>query len=161
MTGLRLDAVVLPGQDAELIRYPLDEIWLRAAGHGEIQVADYRSEDREGGPAHFHPWDEAQIVVEGVAEFRIGGGDWVRGGSGTVQLLPKGVPHSIRVPEGTARIIQVSVGAPYDAFARDMARLIASGAPLAEIVAVAKSHGVEVVDPSSQEWLLTWRGSDA
>jgi mannose-6-phosphate isomerase-like protein (cupin superfamily) len=160
MTGLRLDAVVLLGQDAELIRYPLDQIWLRAAGHGEIQVADYRSEDREGGPAHLHPWDEAQIVVEGVAEFRIGAGDWVRGGSGTVQLLPKGVPHSIRVPEGTARIIQVSVGAPYDGFARDMARLIAGGAPLDEIVAVAKSHGVEVVDPSSQEWLATWRKSD-
>jgi mannose-6-phosphate isomerase-like protein (cupin superfamily) len=160
MTGLRLDAVVLRGQDAELIRYPLDEIWLRATGHGDIQVADYRSEDREGGPAHLHPWDEAQIVVEGVAEFRIGGGDWVRGGSGTVQLLPKGVPHSIRIPEGTARIIQVSVGAPYDAFARDMARLIAGGAPLDEIVAVAKSHGVEVVDPSSQEWLTTWRETE-
>jgi hypothetical protein len=36
------------------------------------------------------PWDEAQIVVEGEAEFRIGAGDWVRGGSGTVQLLPRG-----------------------------------------------------------------------
>jgi Cupin domain len=160
MTGLRLDAVVLRGEDAELIRYPLDEIWLRAAGHGEIRVADYRSKDREGGPLHLHPWDEAQIVVEGVAEFRIGAGDWVRGGSGTVQPLPKGVPHSIRIPEGAARIIQVSVGAPYDAFARDMARLIAGGAPLDEIVAVAKSHGVEVVDPSSKEWLATWRQTD-
>ena len=52
------------------------------AGHGDIQVADYRSEDREGGPVHLHPWDEAQVVVEGVAEFRIGADDWVRGGSG-------------------------------------------------------------------------------
>ena len=161
MTGLNLDAVVLSGEDAELIRYPLDQIWLRAAGHGDIQVADYRSEDREGGPSHLHPWDEAQIVVEGVAEFRIGAGDWIRGGSGTVQLLPSGVPHSIRVPEGTARIIQVSIGAPYDAFARDVARLIAAGAPLDEIVEVAASHGVKVVDPSSREWLTTWRASAA
>ena len=84
MTGLRRDAVVLRGDDAELIRYPFDEIWLRAAGHGDIQVADYRSEDREGGPVHLHPWDEAQIVVEGVAEFRIGADDWVRGGSDMV-----------------------------------------------------------------------------
>jgi hypothetical protein len=38
-----------------------------------------------------------------------------------------------------------------------MARLIAGGAPLDEIVAVAKNHGVQVVDPSSQEWLTTWR----
>src|SRR5688572_6118783 len=109
VTGLQVDAVVLPGQNAELIRYPSDEIWLRAAGHGDIQVADYRSDDRDGPPAHSHPWDEAQIVVEGEAEFRIGDGAWIRGGSGTVQLLPRGVPHAIRVPEGSARIIQVSI----------------------------------------------------
>ena len=61
-----------------------------------------------------------------------------------MQLLPKGVPHAIRVPEGSARIIQVSIGAPYDAFARDMARLMAAGAPLDEIVEVASCHGVRV-----------------
>jgi hypothetical protein len=33
-----------------------------------------------------------------MAEFRIGDGDWVRGGSGTVQALPCGVAHAIRVP---------------------------------------------------------------
>jgi hypothetical protein len=136
--------VVLLGHHAELIRYPSDEIWLRAAGHGDIQVADYRSDDRDGPPAHSHPWDEAQIVVDGEAEFRIGDGPWIRGGSGTVQLLPRGVPHAIRVPEGTARIIQVSIGAPYDAFARDMARLMAAGAPLDEIADVAAKHGVRL-----------------
>src|SRR5688572_26647064 len=94
MSDLRVDAVVLLGDQAGLIRYPTDEIWLRAVGHGDIQVADYRSEDRHGPPAHSHPWDEAQIVVEGEAEFRIGDGDWIRGGSGSVQLLPKGVPHT-------------------------------------------------------------------
>jgi hypothetical protein len=75
VTGLRVDAAVLLGQDAELIRYPSDEIWLRAAGHGDIQV---------------------------------------------------------------------SIGAPYDAFARDMARLFAAGAPLEEIAQVAAGHGVRL-----------------
>jgi hypothetical protein len=59
-----------------------------------------------------------------------------------VQLLPKGIPHAIRVPEGIARIIQVSIGPPYDAFARDMARLQAAGAPLEEIFEAAGRHGV-------------------
>ena len=144
MAELRLDAVVLPGDEAELVRYPADEIWLRAAGHGDVQVADYRSEDRDGPPAHSHPWDEAQIVVDGVAEFRIGDGDWVRGGSGTVQLLPRGVPHAIRIPSGSARLIQVSIGPPYDGFARDMARLFTAGAPLAEIAETANRHGVRL-----------------
>jgi hypothetical protein len=140
-----MDPVVLLGEDAELIRYPADEIWLRAVGHGDVQVADYRSEDRDGPPAHSHPWDEVQIVVEGQAEFRIGDGDWIRGGSGSVQLLPRGVAHAIRVPDGVARIIQVSIGAPYDGFARDMARLMAAGVGLDEIVQAARRHGVQPV----------------
>ena len=148
MADLHLEPVVLPGDDAELIRYPADEIWLRAAGHGDVQVADYRSEDRDGPPAHSHPWDEVQVVVEGEAEFRIGDGDWVRGGSGTVQLLPHGVAHAIRIPHGTARLIQVSIGAPYDAFAREMARLFSAGAPLAEIAEAASRFGVGLASPA-------------
>jgi quercetin dioxygenase-like cupin family protein len=144
VTDLHLEPVVLPGEQAELVRYPADQIWLRAAGHGDVQVADYTSTDREGPPAHSHPWDEAQIVVDGEAEFRIGDGDWVRGGSGTVQLLPRGVPHAIRIPTGSARLIQVSIGAPYDGFAREMARLFAAGAPLAEIAQAAERHGVKL-----------------
>lgn len=141
MSGLDVDAVVVPGDRAERIDYPADTIWLRAVGHGDIQVADYTSTDRDGPPVHAHPWDEAQIVVEGEVEFLVGD-RWTGGGSGTVQLLPRGVPHSVRVPSGTARIIQVSVGPPYDGFARDMARLLAAGASLPEIVDVAGRHGV-------------------
>ena len=144
MTRLRLEPAILLGEDAELVNYPADEIWLRAVGHGEVQVADYRSEDRDGPPAHSHPWDEVQIVVEGEAEFRIADDDWVRGRSGTVQLLPQGVPHCIRVPEGVARIIQVSIGAPYDAFAREMATAFRDGAPLDQIVEAAARHGVRL-----------------
>jgi quercetin dioxygenase-like cupin family protein len=143
MTGLHLDAVVIPGDQAERIDYPDDMIWLRAVGHGDIQVADYTSTDREGPPAHSHPWDEVQIVVDGEAEFFLGD-TWRGGGSGTIQLLPRGIAHSVRVPAGTARILQVSVGAPYDGFARDMARLFAAGAPLAQIVEVAGRHGVRL-----------------
>ncbi|CRK60726.1 hypothetical protein [Alloactinosynnema sp. L-07] len=143
MTDLTIDAVVIPGDQAERVDYPDDTIWLRAVGHGDIQVADYTSTDRDGPPAHSHPWDEAQIVVEGEVEFLIGD-RWQGGGSGTVQLLPRGVAHSVRVPAGTARILQVSVGAPYDGLARDMARLFAAGASLAEIVEVAGQHGVKL-----------------
>lgn len=142
MAEIRIDPVVLPGDAAELISYPDDEIWLRAAGHGDIQVADYTSTDREGPPMHRHPWDEAQIVVSGYAEFRIGDDDWVGGGSGTVQLLPRGIPHSVRIPQGEARLIQVSIGPPYDGFARAMSALFAEGAPLPRIAARAAGYGV-------------------
>lgn len=143
MTGLHIDTVVLPGHTAEHVDYPADTIWLRAVGHGDIQVADYTSTDREGPPVHRHPWDELQIVVDGYVEFLVDR-TWQGGGSGTVQLLPRGAAHSVRVPSGTARIIQVSIGPPYDGFAKDMARLFAARAPLEEVVAAANAHGVEL-----------------
>jgi quercetin dioxygenase-like cupin family protein len=140
--GLDMEPVVLLGSDSEEVLYPADTIWLRAAGHGELQVAEYVSEDRDGPPAHAHPWDEAQIVADGEVEFRVGDEDWVHAGPGSVQLLPRGVRHTLRVPVGRARLFQVSIGPPYDGFARDMARLFAAGAPLEEVVGVAGRHGV-------------------
>lgn len=143
MEPLRIDTVVLPGEAAERVDYPDDVIMLRAVGHGDIQVADYTSTDRDGPPAHSHPWDEVQIVVDGTAEFLVDG-RWQGGGPGTVQLLARGRPHSVRVPDGTARILQVSIGPPYDGFARDMARLFAAGAGLDEIVDAAGRHGIRL-----------------
>ncbi len=61
-----------------------------------------------------------------------------------MQLLPSGVSHAIRVPEGSARIIQVSIGTPYDGFAREMARLFGEGAPLEQVAEAAGRHGVRL-----------------
>lgn len=43
----------------------------------------------------------------------------------------------------------VTIGAPYDAFARDMASLFATGAPLAEVARVAATHGVGLAGEST------------
>ena len=50
--------------------------------------------------------------------------------------------HAIRIPEGEARLIQVSIGPPYDGFARAMAALFSEGASLESIAAAAAEHGV-------------------
>jgi hypothetical protein len=62
-------ADVIDGGSFETVRYPSDEIRLRATGRGDIEVIDYISTDREGPPAHSHPWDEVEFVIEGEAEF--------------------------------------------------------------------------------------------
>jgi quercetin dioxygenase-like cupin family protein len=82
-----------------------------------VQVIEYSSTDREGPPPHFHPWHEVEFVIEGEVEFYVNG-EWTRGGPGTVQMLPAGASHSVRVPAGTARLLYVTIGAPYDGMAR-------------------------------------------
>ena len=70
-------------------------------------------------------------------------GAWVRGGPGTVRMLAAGSAHSVRVPNGTARVLMVTVGVPFDAFARELAALYTAGpADLRRVVEVAGRHGV-------------------
>ena len=72
-------------------------------------------------------------------------GVWTRGGPGTVQMLPSGVAHSVRVPEGEARLLMVTMGAPFDGFCRALAALHASGdAAPAAVVQVANRYGVRL-----------------
>lgn len=107
-------------------------------------MVEYYSTDRDGPPAHYHPWHEVEVVVEGEAEFYLHG-QWTRGGPGTVQMLPAGVAHSVRVPNGSARLLYVTIGDPYDGMAREMAALYAAGqVDGVNIVAVANRHGVRL-----------------
>ena len=101
MTGVRMEAGVVPGSSSSLIEDPDDQIWIRAAGMGEVQVVEFWSTDREGPPAHYHPWDEIELVIEGEVGFQVDG-KWSQGGPGTVQLLARSVSHAVRVPVGTA-----------------------------------------------------------
>ncbi len=133
--------VVTPDQ-FEIVRYPDDEILLRNV-EGSIQVVEYTSSDRGGPPAHRHPWHEVEYVIDGEAEFQIDGGPWQRVGPGGLQMLAAGSAHSVRVPEGTARLLMVTVGAPYDGFARAMASLFKrDDYAVEELLATAAKFGV-------------------
>lgn len=142
MNNVEMMAGVVRGE--EVIEYPTDVIYLRGVNHGNVQVIEYFSTDRSGPPLHAHAWDEIEIVVDGVVEFHVGN-ETVSGGPGTVQFLPAGIPHAVRVPDGEARLIYVTIGPPYDQFARDMARMLADGSPMAEVAARAADHGVRLV----------------
>ena len=139
MNHVEMHAGVVRGE--ETIRYPSDEIHLRGVGHGNVQVAEYVSTDRDGSPPHAHEWDEIEVVIDGEVEFTVGN-EVTIAGPGSVQYLPAGMAHTVRVPVGEARVLMVTIGPPYDGFAREMARLFASSAPLADIGAAANRFGV-------------------
>ena len=140
---VHMTAAIIDGNDFETIRYPTDDIHLRVTEGGNVQVVEFESVARDGPPAHHHPWHEIEYVIEGTVEFYVNG-QWQRGGRGTVQMLPPGAAHSVRVPEGKARLLMITIGAPYDGFARDLSALYAAGeANLASIVATANRWGVQ------------------
>ena len=60
MAEIDMPAAVYGGDTFETISYPAHEIRLRVTDAGEVQVAEYRSEDRDGPPAHSHPWHELE-----------------------------------------------------------------------------------------------------
>lgn len=144
MTSVQMTAEIVDGSRFEAVHYPDDEIMLRVTEGGNVQVIEYHSTDREGPPAHYHPWHEIEFVIEGEVEFYLNG-RWTRGGPGTVQMLPAGVAHSVRVPEGKAKLLYVTIGAPYDGFARELSALYASGQVTLEgLVTIANRHGVRL-----------------
>lgn len=146
MIEVQMSAGIISGSDFETVRYPDDEILLRVTNHGNAQVVEYQSTDREGPPAHYHAWDEIEYVIEGEVEFYLNG-EWQRGGPGTVQMLPAGTAHSVRVPSGSARLLMITIGAPFAGFSRELAAFYAQGtASVPNIVAVANRHGVRLED---------------
>ncbi len=149
-TDVQMTAAVIDGQVYETVRYPTDDIHVRVAQDGNVQVVEYESTDRDGPPPHYHPWYEIEYVIEGNVEFYVNG-QWTAGGPGTVQMLPAGASHSVRVPEGAARLLMITIGAPYDGFARDLSALYSSGtADLAGVVAIANRWGVRLEGDSPQ-----------
>lgn len=144
MTDVQMTAGVVPGDQFETIRYPDDEIRLRVTDGGNVQVIEYISTDREGPPRHSHQWHEVEVVIEGQVDFYVNG-VWTRGGPGTVQMLPAGATHSVRVPEGTAKLLYVTIGPPYDGLARELAALYASGNVTSTgVVEIAHRHGLKL-----------------
>jgi quercetin dioxygenase-like cupin family protein len=130
------------GDSFELVKYPDDDILLRVTSSGNVQVIEYHSTDREGPPPHHHLWNEVEYVIEGNVEFWLKG-EWIACGPGSVQMLPAGEAHSIRVPAGTAKLLMLTIGAPFDAFSRELGEMYASGnATLDKVVEIASRHGL-------------------
>jgi quercetin dioxygenase-like cupin family protein len=150
LTTVQMTAGIFHGSQYETVRYPDDEILLRVTNAGNVQVTEYISTDRQGPPPHSHLWYEIEYVIEGEVEFYLNG-EWIRGGPGTVQMLPPGVAHAVRVPSGSARLLYVTIGAPYDGLARELSALYARGQASPEnIVAVAHRHGLHLEGEASE-----------
>ena len=124
-----------------------DHLTLRVNGEGgecPVAVVEGVSEDRDWAPFHSHPWDELTYVVEGEIEFRVGD-TRALGAAGTIVALPRAVPHSLRVPTGTARYLMITLGAPSVPFLQEVGEAYAAGPTLERLIEIATRHGVTPV----------------
>jgi mannose-6-phosphate isomerase-like protein (cupin superfamily) len=120
-------------------------LWVNGeSGECPIAVVEGVSEDREWVPFHSHPWDELTYVLAGEIEFRVGDAH-ATGKEGTIVALPRDVPHSLRVPTGTARSLMVTLGAPAIAFLQELGEAYAEGPTLERLIEIAGRHGVKPV----------------
>ena len=136
----RDDAEAFPGSGG-------DHLTLRVNGEGgecPVAVVEGVSEDREWAPFHSHPWDELTYVLDGEIEFRVGG-TRATGKAGTIVALPRDMPHSLRVPTGTARYLMVTLGAPAVSFLQEIGQAYADGPTLEQLIEIAGRHGVKPV----------------
>jgi hypothetical protein len=123
------------GGDSLLVR-------LATAGPCPITLVEDTSTDREWAPPHSHPWDELTYVLDGEMEFTIGA-QTQAGGPGTLVSLPRGVPHTLRVPRGTARFMMLTIGAPSVEFLREVGQVYATGPTLERLFEIAHRHSVK------------------
>jgi quercetin dioxygenase-like cupin family protein len=142
---VNVDPLIVRSGEAEVLRSPTDLIRLLVTDAGDVQVAEITSTDRVGPPVHTQEWDEVQYVVDGEAEFWLDG-DWHLLGPGSVQVLPAGTPHTVRIPTGEAKLLQITWGAPFDAFIKEMVAVDNDpDAPGSAKSEAATRHGVRAV----------------
>ena len=124
-----------------------DQLSLRVngeAGECPVAVVEGVSKDREWAPFHSHPWDELTYVIEGEMEFRVGDLH-ATGDAGTIVALPRDVPHTLRVPAGTARYLMITLGSPSVRFLQEIGEAYADGPTLERLIEIAGRHGVRPV----------------
>ena len=143
---------------AEHWRLGTDEIVVLATGEqtgGTIFAVEIRMPPG-GGPPVMHRHDPGEIyhVLDGEFTFYVGDPAGpvrrVTAGPGDVVPLAGGTPHNIR-NETSADAVAFVVHSPaavMEGFSRAAAALAAAGPPdMAQVLALAERHGVELLDP--------------
>jgi quercetin dioxygenase-like cupin family protein len=157
--ALSQSLVVAPddGEHLEFLNH-LATIKFAAGSSGSMSVVEFMASRGFGPPEHRHKHeDELFVVLDGELEFRTGGIE-IRGGPGSLALLPRAEPHTFQVLSSTARFVNVTASntmAPrFDAMVR------ALGSPTdritlpepgyidpAHVAEICAAHDIEIVGP--------------
>ena len=123
-----------------------------AQSGGEIAVFDCTGTRGHTAPVHRHlRASETFIALDGEIVVEVGGEQHVAT-AGDAALLPREIPHSFVVLSNTARYLTLHTPAGFEGFVQDVTAASQPGQPgrlpaRADIIALAASHGIEILGP--------------
>lgn len=79
-------------------------------GDSALTVFNWIEPELDEQPPHDHPFDQLALILQGTAEFDVGGQTY-RVAAGELLYIPAGVPHTLRVL-GSQRVLNVDLFAP-------------------------------------------------
>lgn len=96
-----------------------------------------------GPPPHHHPWDEAYYVLEGEADFSLGG-QVRRVRTGDFLYAPGGTAHGFSgASRQPARLLIFDAPAHAESFFRDVDREVKSPADMAKVPGIGARHSID------------------
>jgi quercetin dioxygenase-like cupin family protein len=108
---MRKDPIILDGNTV-VPRQVLAERISILADHsqtGSYEVTIHDGAEGAGPPPHFHPWDEAFYVIDGVVDFECGGAAKTLTAGGFIHV-PGGTVHAFRYATPKARMVGITSG---------------------------------------------------
>jgi len=126
-----------------------DKIICKVTGdhtHGAYAVVEEISPPQGGPPLHFHrSTDEIFYVIEG--EYQVVCGDRTFSApQGTVFVVPKSVPHSLRnISAATSRVLVTLIPGGFEKFFAEATDITDP----AKVMEIAKHHDVEFLPPKA------------
>jgi quercetin dioxygenase-like cupin family protein len=109
-----------------------------------VEIFDTSGPAAAGPPPHFHPWEEAYVVIAGELEVTVDGESY-RLEAGGVAHVPAGVTHAYRNVTDTHFLTIVTKGNAAKFFNEVSSDVVMNPPDIPGVVRVAASHGIEFV----------------
>jgi quercetin dioxygenase-like cupin family protein len=109
-----------------------------------VEILDTSGPASAGPPPHFHPWEEAYVVISGELEVTVDGESYHLK-PGDVAHVPAGVVHAYRNITDAHFLTIVTAGNAVKFFAEVSSDVEMSPPDIPGVVRVAASHGIEFV----------------
>ena len=121
-----------------------------AESTGSVELFLQEGPEGAGPPPHFHAWDEAFYVLEGVIDV-VMGEQMQTVGQGEFVFIPGGTLHAFRIKTARGRLLGFTSAAGASAFFRDIDHEAGDTLDVGKMIQIANRHAIKVAPPPSPD----------